>query len=68
MIHCDFDKSPFIVIWELTRACELKCLHCRASAQNKRDPRELTLKEGKDLIDQIHAMDNPLLVLTGVTL
>ena len=65
MIHCDFDKSPFIVIWELTRACELKCLHCRASAQNKRDPRELTLKEGKDLIDQIHAMDNPLLVLTG---
>ena len=65
MILCDFDKSPFIVIWELTRACELKCLHCRASAQNKRDPRELTLKEGKDLIDQIHAMDNPLLVLTG---
>ncbi len=65
MIHCDFDKSPFIVIWELTRACELKCLHCRASAQNKRDPRELTLKEGKDLIDHIHAMDNPLLVLTG---
>ncbi|MDN5388012.1 MULTISPECIES: TIGR04053 family radical SAM/SPASM domain-containing protein [Bacillus] len=65
MLHFDFDKSPFIVIWELTRACELKCLHCRASAQNKRDPRELTLKEGKDLIDQIHAMDNPLLVLTG---
>lgn len=65
MILCDFDKSPFIVIWELTRACELKCLHCRASAQNKRDPRELSLKEGKDLIDQIHAMDNPLLVLTG---
>ncbi|ARC58947.1 MULTISPECIES: TIGR04053 family radical SAM/SPASM domain-containing protein [Bacillus] len=65
MILCDFDKSPFIVIWELTRACELKCLHCRASAQNKRDPRELSPKEGKDLIDQIHAMDNPLLVLTG---
>ncbi|MEC3833461.1 TIGR04053 family radical SAM/SPASM domain-containing protein [Bacillus licheniformis] len=65
MILCDFDKSPFIVIWELTRACELKRLHCRASAQNKRDPRELSLKEGKDLIDQIHAMDNPLLVLTG---
>ncbi|QHZ47087.1 TIGR04053 family radical SAM/SPASM domain-containing protein [Bacillus sp. NSP9.1] len=65
MIHCDFQKAPFIVIWELTRACELKCLHCRASAQNMRDPRELSLQEGKELIDQIHAMNNPLLVLTG---
>ncbi|KAA6451973.1 TIGR04053 family radical SAM/SPASM domain-containing protein [Bacillus swezeyi] len=65
MIQCDFQEAPFIVIWELTRACELKCLHCRASAQNTRDPRELSLKEGKTLIDQIYSMNNPLLVLTG---
>lgn len=61
----DFNKDPFIVIWELTRACQLKCLHCRADAQYTRDPRELTLEEGKHLIDQIYEMNNPLLVFTG---
>lgn len=61
----DFHKDPFIVIWELTRACQLKCLHCRAEAQYNRDPRELTFDEGKDLIDQIYEMNNPMLVFTG---
>lgn len=61
----DFNKDPFIVIWELTRACQLKCLHCRADAQYTRDPRELTFEEGKNLINQIYEMNNPLLVFTG---
>ncbi|MGP4078808.1 TIGR04053 family radical SAM/SPASM domain-containing protein [Pseudalkalibacillus sp. R45] len=61
----DYDQNPFIVIWEVTRACALKCLHCRAEAQYRRDPRELTLEEGKNLIDQIYEMDNPMLVFTG---
>ena len=61
----DFNKDPFIVIWELTRACQLKCLHCRADAQYTRDPRELTFDESKNLIDQIYDMNNPILVFTG---
>ncbi|MEH7085105.1 TIGR04053 family radical SAM/SPASM domain-containing protein [Neobacillus drentensis] len=61
----DFNKDPFIVIWELTRACQLKCLHCRADAQYRRDPRELSFEEGKNLIDQIYEMNNPMLVFTG---
>ena len=61
----DFNKDPFIVIWELTRACQLKCLHCRADAQYTRDPHELTFQEGKNLIDQIYDMNNPILVFTG---
>ncbi|WP_057763813.1 TIGR04053 family radical SAM/SPASM domain-containing protein [Cytobacillus praedii] len=61
----DFNQDPFIVIWELTRACQLKCLHCRAEAQYRRDPRELSFEEGKILIDQIHEMNNPMLVFTG---
>ncbi|MFX3625380.1 MAG: TIGR04053 family radical SAM/SPASM domain-containing protein [Ectobacillus sp.] len=64
-MELDFHKNPFIVIWELTRACELKCLHCRAEAQYHRDPRELTFEEGKKLIDDIYEMNNPLLVFTG---
>jgi radical SAM protein len=61
----DFDQSPFIVIWEVTRACQLHCLHCRAEAQRHRDPRELSTQEGMHLIDQIAAMNHPLLVFTG---
>ena len=65
MTNRDYNKNPFIVIWELTRACKLKCLHCRAEAQHYRDPFELTLEEGKKLIDDIYEMDNPMLVFTG---
>jgi AdoMet-dependent heme synthase len=65
MFSRDFNKDPFIVIWELTRACQLKCLHCRAEAQYRRDPRELNFEEGKALIDQIYEMNNPMLVFTG---
>ncbi|MFC4386721.1 TIGR04053 family radical SAM/SPASM domain-containing protein [Gracilibacillus marinus] len=61
----DYNEDPFIVIWEVTRACALKCLHCRADAQHHRDPRELNFDEAKVLIDQIHSMKNPLLVFTG---
>ncbi|KIY21360.1 Fe-S oxidoreductase [Mesobacillus subterraneus] len=61
----DFNINPFIVIWEVTRACQLKCIHCRADAQNKPDPMELSPEEGLKLIDQIHEMGNPMLVFTG---
>src|SRR4051812_347813 len=61
----DFDKAPFLVIWETTQACALACRHCRASARPWRDPRELTTEEGKRLIASIAAMGTPLLVLSG---
>ncbi|WLR52187.1 TIGR04053 family radical SAM/SPASM domain-containing protein [Bacillus tianshenii] len=65
MFPQDYNENPFIVIWELTRACGLKCLHCRAEAQYKRHPLELSYEEGTALIDDIQAMGNPLLVFTG---
>ncbi|MFT9487309.1 MAG: TIGR04053 family radical SAM/SPASM domain-containing protein [Tepidibacillus sp.] len=61
----NYHQAPFITIWEVTRACALKCLHCRAEAQYHRDPRELSTTEGKQLIDQIAEMGSPLLVFTG---
>ncbi|MDD1748457.1 MAG: TIGR04053 family radical SAM/SPASM domain-containing protein [Methanothrix sp.] len=61
----DFDERPFIAIWEVTQACDLACVHCRASAQPERHPMELSTQEGKDLIDQIAAMQVPVFVLTG---
>lgn len=63
----NFDRAPFLVIWEVTRACALACMHCRADAIPCRDPRELTTEEGFQLIDQVRAFGPhpPLLVLTG---
>src|SRR5215469_2071594 len=61
----DFNQRPFIAIWEVTQACDLACVHCRASAQPERHPMELSTAEGKDLIDQIAALEVPVFVLTG---
>ncbi len=62
-----FDRAPFIVIWETTRACALACVHCRAAAIPQRHPDELTTGEGKALIDRVAAFGEPrpILVLTG---
>jgi MoaA/NifB/PqqE/SkfB family radical SAM enzyme len=61
----DFNQRPFIAIWEVTQACDLACVHCRASAQPERHPLELSTEEGKALIDQIAALEVPVFVLTG---
>jgi radical SAM protein len=61
----NFNERPFIAIWEVTQACDLACVHCRASAQPNRHPMELSTAEGKLLIDQIAAMKVPVFVLTG---
>ena len=63
----DFAQAPFIVIWEVTRACALACVHCRADAIPRRNPHELTTEEGFRLIDQVRAFGDtpPLFVLTG---
>ena len=61
----DFAQAPFVVIWETTQACDLACLHCRASAVPRRDPRELSTDEAKRLVDTIRRFGRPLFVLTG---
>jgi MoaA/NifB/PqqE/SkfB family radical SAM enzyme len=62
-----FDRAPFIVVWETTRACALACVHCRAEAIPRRDAAELTTEEGCRLIDRVAAFSDPppILVLTG---
>ncbi len=61
----DFNERPFILFWEVTRACALACRHCRAIAQPKAHPDELTHGEAMALIGSIARLAPPLLVLTG---
>jgi radical SAM protein len=65
MMPVDFNRNPFIVVWEITRACALHCVHCRAEAQHRRHPDELSTEEGKRLLDEIQSMDSPIFVFTG---
>jgi AdoMet-dependent heme synthase len=61
----DLARYPAVVIWEVTRACDLCCVHCRACAVPARDPRELTTSEASRLIAQVRELDPGVLVLTG---
>lgn len=65
LLSFNFDERPFTVAWELTRACALACRHCRAEAQPRRHPEELTFDECVAVIDQLAAMEPAVLVLTG---
>ncbi len=61
----NFDQAPMLVIWEVTQACDLACVHCRASAQPDRHPAELTTEQGYRLLDEIRSFGEPLMVFTG---
>jgi len=66
MVHADFNMAPFTIAWEITRACAYACVHCRADAIHKRDPRELSTAEAKALIERLAAFGNhPILIFTG---
>jgi radical SAM protein len=66
MTHADFDQAPFTIAWEVTRACAYACVHCRADAQHRRDPRELNTEQALRLIDRLADFgNNPILIFTG---
>src|SRR5690606_39477277 len=51
------NQAPWLIYWEITRACDLACRHCRAEAIAHRDPLELTLDEGKALRSEEHTSE-----------
>lgn len=53
-----------IVSWNLTRKCNLKCLHCYIDA-GAEDPHELTTAEALALVDQMAEVGVPLILFTG---
>lgn len=65
MLEADFSKAPFTIAWEITRACAYACVHCRADAQHRPDPNELTTQEGYALLDRLAEFGSPILIFTG---
>jgi len=62
-----FNEKPLLVFWETTKACQLACKHCRASAILEPLPGELSHEEAMQLLDDMAGFGKPLpiLVFTG---
>jgi len=58
-------NKPRLIFWELTKGCNLRCIHCRASATELSSPDDLSTETAKAIIDQIAAASSPILVLSG---
>ncbi|MCD4703642.1 MAG: 12,18-didecarboxysiroheme deacetylase, partial [Methanosarcinaceae archaeon] len=58
------DKKP-VVVWNITRKCNLKCIHCYAHAKDQDFYDELTTDEGKELIDDLADFGSPVLLFSG---
>ncbi len=58
------DKKP-VVVWNVTRRCNLKCVHCYSQSRNLDYPDELTTEEGKGFIDDLAAFGAPVILFSG---
>jgi heme b synthase len=63
--HDSKPPLPRLIAWELTRSCNLDCVHCRASSVKGCEPEELSTQEGKALISNIAGFAKPVLILSG---
>ncbi|BCG59341.1 radical SAM/SPASM domain-containing protein [Paenibacillus sp. URB8-2] len=54
-----------VVVWNMTRACNLSCKHCYANACPAQDPDEMTTEEAKQFIEDLAAFHVPVLLFSG---
>jgi AdoMet-dependent heme synthase len=57
--------KPRLIFWEVTKGCNLRCIHCRATATELSSPTDLPTGRAIDIIRQISEFANPILVLSG---
>ncbi len=58
------DKKP-VVVWTVTRSCNLKCVHCYAHARDEIFAGELSTEEGKAVLDDLAAFGSPVVLFSG---
>jgi radical SAM protein with 4Fe4S-binding SPASM domain len=59
------ESKARLVFWEVTKGCNLRCIHCRATATELSSPSDLATVKALAIIDQIASTANPILVLSG---
>lgn len=63
--HLKKNSTLRLVAWEVTRRCNLSCVHCRAAAENHVYKDELDTKACFSLLEQIKQVGEPIIILTG---
>ena len=58
------DKKP-VVVWNMTRRCNLKCVHCYAQALPSKGQDEISTQQGKAIIDDLATFDSPVMLFSG---
>jgi 12,18-didecarboxysiroheme deacetylase len=64
LLQFSADKKP-VVVWNVTRRCNLKCVHCYAQADAAAAPDELTHAEGLALLDDLKTFGVPVVLFSG---
>ena len=64
LLQFSADKRP-VVVWNMTRRCNLKCIHCYSSSRNIPYRDELTTEEGKALIADLASFGSPVILFSG---
>ncbi len=63
-LSADAPPKP-VVVWAVTRACNLRCVHCYAAAGAEPDPGELSHDEGRTLLEDLKAYGVPAVLISG---
>lgn len=58
------ERRP-IVVWNLTRTCNLKCVHCYTDSEARRYPDEVTTEQAKIVLDDLAAFKVPAVLFSG---
>jgi Fe-coproporphyrin III synthase len=64
LLQFSIDKKP-VVVWNVTRRCNLKCVHCYAHAKDISFDNELSTEEGKKLLDDLAGFGVPVVLFSG---
>ncbi|MBN2062384.1 MAG: heme b synthase [Deltaproteobacteria bacterium] len=63
--HNKHHSSPRLIAWEITRTCNLNCIHCRAASGRDVYPDELDTAKSIEILDQIRQIGEPIVIITG---
>jgi len=63
--HPHKKNEPRLVAWEVTRSCNLNCVHCRAASEKGPYSRELDTDKSMEILEQIALLGKPILIISG---
>ncbi len=66
LLQFSADKKP-VVVWNMTRRCNLKCVHCYAQAEEENSPNHdaISTAQAEKMIDDLAAFGAPVMLFSG---